>query len=171
MKNKILNSALLLLFSGLIIMLSGCTGKNIEHESSKYNNIDGSHMSSSELIEMFESEGYTIRMERFIYTGSSDKSVHILLDNEKRGTTVERIVNTLVGTLMTYRNRNISKEYADILDLSDNNTNEKKQLYNNFMDLLKQYNITQTQISDMLDYYYRTNPDKIEIINMDDYLH
>lgn len=168
MKKKIFKSLLIIvLLSGIVFFLSGCTNNNNESSSKKQKNIDGSSMTSEELLEMFESEGFSIRMDQFISSRYSNKSTYIILENEKTGITIQRIVNTLAGTLMSYRNENMSTEYADLIDLSRNKTNEEEELYDNFLDLLEKYNITQPQISNMMDYYYRNNPDKIEIIDTD----
>lgn len=144
--------------------------KNTNLISVNNNSIDGSHMNSLELLEMFEKENYNIKIEKFISSSYSDNSVFIILENKTEGIRIQRILNTLVGTLMTYSEHNINKESADLLELSENDTKEKEQQYKAFLSWLKKYNITKSQLSEMLDKYYSNNPNKIEITNIDELL-
>lgn len=164
MKNKkniiiiILSIAVILLLSVVIYFVLSSNNSN------KQNNIDGSEMTSSELKNMFEAEGYDFRITEF----AGQKSTYIILENKKSGITVQRIINTLLGTLMTFDNDSINDEMADLITLSDNDTDGKKQQYKAFKSWLNYYNITQTQLSNMLDYYYSNNKSETEVINVNE---
>lgn len=129
-------------------------------------NVDGSKMSSSELLEMFEKEGYKIELTEF----SGQSGTYIILEDNKNGITIQKILNTLLGTMMTFEDNTINDKMADLIDLSENNTKEKEQQYEAYERWLKKYNITKTQLSQMLDSYYNNNKDKIEVINTDELL-
>lgn len=133
---------------------------NQHHKNSK----DGSNLSSSELLEMLYQEDYKIEITNI------DKTIHITLKNKKKGITIQRIYNTYLGTLMTFENDIINDERADVIKLSNNTTNKEKQQYKAYEDWLEYYNITQTQISEMLDYYYDINKNKTETINTEELL-
>lgn len=126
--------------------------------------IDGSSMTSSELIEMLESENYEINLTNI------DKYTYIELNNKLEGITIQKIPNTLSGTLMTFDDDTINDQMADILNISSNNTDEEQEQYNAFKSWLKYYNVTKEQISDMLDYYYNINKDKVEHISTEELL-
>ena len=123
-------------------------------------------MSSSELLEMFEKEGYKIELTEF----SGQSGTYIILEDNKNGITIQKILNTLLGTMMTFEDNTINDKMADLIDLSENNTKEKEQQYEAYERWLKKYNITKTQLSQMLDSYYNNNKDKIEVINTDELL-
>lgn len=130
------------------------------------NNIDGSNMSSSKLIEMFNKEGYNIKLTKFY----GQSGTYIILENQTEGVTIQRIVNTLIGTLMTFGDKSVNNERADLIDISRNNTKEKEQQYKIYQSWLKHYNITKTQLSDMLDYYLINNDEQTENININELL-
>lgn len=132
----------------------------ISNASKKINkNIDASTMIDSELLQMFNDEGYEISMSRF---SSAD---YIVLSNESNGVNIQRVYTKYIGTLMTYYNKTINDEMADLIDFTDNDTEEKKQQYENYQDWLKYYNISQTQLTKFLDNYYEKNQDSIVYID------
>lgn len=121
--------------------------------------IDASKMSSSELLDMFKSEGYEIRLTNL------DGILYIILENEKDGITIQRILNTLVGTLMTFDDDSINNEMADLITISENDSKERQEQYKAYKSWIEYYNVTKTQLSEMLDEYYENNKDKVEIID------
>lgn len=132
----------------------------ISNASKKINkNIDASTMIDSELLQMFNDEGYEISMSRF---SSAD---YIVLSNESNGVNIQRVYTKYIGTLMTYYNKTINDEMADLIDFTNNDTEEKKQQYENYQDWLKYYNISQTQLTKFLDNYYEKNQDSIVYID------
>ena len=54
---------------------------------------------------------------------------------------------------------------ADLINFTDNDTEEKKQQYENFQDWQKYYNISLSQLSEFLDNYYKNNQDSIVYID------
>ncbi len=126
--------------------------------------IDASKLSSIELLEMFNQEGYKIEMTNI------DGTLHLDLENEKEGITIQKIPNTLVGTLMTFNDDSINNEMADIITLSYNDTKEKEQQYKAFKSWLEYYNVSKTQISEMLDDYYNDNKNEIEYVDTEELL-
>ena len=128
----------------------------------KSHKIDGSNMSSGELINMFENEQYEFKLTNF----SGQQSIYVSISNSKKGITLQKILNTALGTMMTFYDDTINKESADLLVLSDNNTKEKQQQYKAFEDWLKYYNITKLQVSDMLDYYFTIHKNEVEIVDL-----
>lgn len=121
--------------------------------------IDASKLSNSELLEMFRQEGYQINMTNI------DGNLYLSLENEKEGITIQRIPNTLVGTLMTFNDNSINDKTADIITLSYNDTEEEQQQYEAFKSWLEYYNVGKAQISEMLDNYYSNNKNEVEYID------
>lgn len=156
-KKNIIILILSIIILTLIIILTITT---IIPKLDKATAVDGSQLSSYELLQMFNKEGYEINLKRF----HTDTTIYIILENNKDGITIQRILDTLVGTLMTYQDDSINDEMADLLDLEDNDTIEEKQQYKSFKNWLKKYNITKSQLSEMLDYYYTNNKNEIEYI-------
>jgi|GEM_PF-5428557 hypothetical protein len=127
--------------------------------SKKSKNIDGSNLNTSELINMFESDGYSLEITNL------DGTIYVSLNNKKDGISIQRIFNTYIGTLMTFDDDSINDEMADILNISDNDTEEKKKQYKAYKNWLEYYNISKMQLIDMLDYYYTNNKENIEYID------
>jgi hypothetical protein len=144
----------------LITMLFLIINKN---DDSK-NSIDASNMSYNELVSMFEKNGYNFELLNI------DNCVYIILKNPKNGITIQRVPNTLIGTLMTFADDTINNEMADLIDTSENNNKEKQQQYKAYQNWLNNYNISKLQLCSMLDNYYEENKDKIEYINTNDLL-
>lgn len=129
--------------------------------------IDASNYSNSELVDMFEKEGYSIRFVDI------DECLYILLENEENGITIQRIPKTFVGPLMTFSNESINDEMADLLVSLNNNTMEKQLQYKNYEEWLKNYNLTTPQVVKMLENYYsenKTDKDKTKVINTQELL-
>ena len=145
--NKNVAILVLSIILGIIILLFILF--TIFNQIKKSEMIDASDFSSSELIKMFDEEGYEIK----IYT-SGEYTTYVNLENNEEGITIQRIYNDLIGTLMTFDDDSINNEMADLIDTSENDTVEKEQQYEAFENWLKKYNITKLQVSDMLDTYY-----------------
>ena len=137
-----------ILFFILFIMLS---------QIKKSEMIDTSNYSYSELVAMFNQEGYEIT----IHT-SGQYTVYIVLENNEEGVTIQRIYNNLIGNLMTFDDDSINDEMADLIDTSENDTPEKQQQYKAFENWLNKYNLTKYKISNMLDTYYDLHKDEAE---------
>lgn len=144
-----------------IILIAYIGINNISKNINRNKNIDASTMLDTELLQMFKDGGYEISMSRF---SSAD---YIVLSNESIGVNIQRIYTKYVGTLMTYYNKTINDEMADLIDFTENDTEEKKQQYENFQDWQKYYNISLPQLSEFLDNYYKNNQD--EIVQIDEY--
>lgn len=149
---------IILLLTALIIILITFLILAFNYNKSNVN-VDGSNMSYDELIHMFEKEGYIFKLRKL------DTTLYITLENNKKGITIQRIPDTLVGTLMTFEDNSINYEMANLLDTNENNTKEKKQQYEAFLSWLNYYNISKIQLCSMLDNYYTNNVDKIEYID------
>lgn len=134
--------------------------KSTEKDTSKI--IDGSKLNNDELYGLFKDEDYSIRITKF----SDDLSTtYVILENKTEGITVQRIYNNYVGNLMTFDDNSVNDEMADLLYPDKNETEEEKQQYKAYQSWLNHYNITKTQLSEMIDNYYNKNLDKIEIID------
>ena len=169
-QNIIIIMLSIIIFILSIAFIAVFINRNITSDNQKSYSIDGSKMNNEEEFKMLQKENYTISMTQF--TSSSYKyyysrPIYITLENKQESIRIERIVNTLTGTLMTYRDKSINYEYADLIYSSYNNSDEKKQQYKAFTSWLQKYNISKTQLSDLLDWYYKNNSDKIEIIDED----
>lgn len=158
------NIIILILSAIILIMIIGSVAFFITRKVEGNTHIDGSKLSSLELLEMFKKEGYEIRITEL------DGTLYIILNNKREGITIQRIPNTLLGTMMTFDDDSINNEMADLITLSYNNTKEKEQQYKAYENWMKYYNITRTQLSEMLDDYYRNNKDKTETINTEELL-
>lgn len=154
MKKK---NVVVIILSIVIIIMAICiiyliSSKNSsELASNKSYSIDGSQMNDTELIEMLKKEGYNIEVTS---SNASSVTTYIILSNDTEGIIIQRIYNPYIGTQMTFRDKNLNDEYADLLYSGDNDTNEKEQQYKAYQSWLEKYNITKTQLSDMLDTYY-----------------
>ncbi len=131
-------------------------------EKNKPKIIDGSNMNNDELYELFNDEGYSIRITKF---SDNLSTTYVVLENKTEGITIQRIYNNYVGNLMTFDDDSVNSEMADLLYPDENKTEEEKQQYKAYQSWLSHYNITKTQLSEMLDNYYDENLDKIEIID------
>ena len=160
---------IILLLITIILIIIGITialaSKLNEKNFSK--TIDSSKLSSTELLEMFEDEGYQI--ELITYT-SLPSTVYIIFNNKTEGITIQRIYDTYVGNQMTFDDDSINDEMADLLYSDRNDTEEEKQQYKAYRSWLNNHNITKTQLSNMLDVYYEKNKDKIKTININEFL-
>lgn len=157
------NITILILSIIILILIVGIISFFIINQHHK-KSIDGSNLSNSELLEMFSKEGYEVKLTNI------DGKLYINLENDKEGITIQRISDTLIGTLMTFNDDSINNEMADMITLSENNTKEKKLQYEAYKNWLDYYNTTKTQISEMLDTYYKNNKDKVEYINTEELL-
>lgn len=155
------NIAILILSITIVIMLVFIVIVLTFSKIIKSQKIDASNYSSFELIDMFNQEGYEIK----IYT-SGQYTIYVNLENSKEGVTIQRIYNNLIGNQMTFDDDSINEEMADLIDTSENDTVEKEQQYVAFENWLKKYNITKLQISNMLDTYYDLHKDEAE--NLDE---
>ena len=154
-KNIIILILSIVIFAMLICIILFFSINKTNNETT----IDASKMSSSELLDMFKSEGYEIRLTNL------DGILYIILENEKDGITIQRILNTLVGTLMTFDDDSINNEMADLITISENDSKERQEQYKAYKSWIEYYNVTKTQLSGMLDEYYENNKDKVEIID------
>lgn len=154
-KNIIILILSIVIFAMLICIILFFSINKTNNETT----IDASKMSSSELLDMFKSEGYEIRLTNL------DGILYIILENEKDGITIQRILNTLVGTLMTFDDDSINNEMADLITISENDSKERQEQYKAYKSWIEYYNVTKTQLSEMLDEYYENNKDKVEIID------
>ena len=136
-------------------------------EENKSKPIDGSKLNNDELYELFKEEGYSIRITTYSDTLST---TYVVLENKTEGITVQRIYNKYVGNLMTFDDNSVNDEMADLLYPDKNETEKEKQQYKVYQSWLKNYNITKTQLTEMMDNYYNKNLDKIEIIDISEFL-
>ena len=152
---------IILIITGIIFFINSKNSNNTE--SNELENRDWSKLTSNELITKFQDEGYDFEITKF----TDGNSIYIVLKNKVESITIQRIINTAIGTLMSYYNKSINNEMADIIDLSRNDTLEEQQQYKAFQGWLKYYNISKYQLSTMLDDYYELNKSSIQIIDVD----
>lgn len=138
----------------IIIILFLVLNKNISNSK-----IDASNMSYDELVKMFENQKYIFELTNL------DGYLYISLINLDKGITIQRIPDTLVGTLMSFHDEKINDEFADILYISENDTKEKETQYEAYENWLKYYNISELQLCNLLDNYYEQNMDKVEYVD------
>ena len=160
---SILIAIILTLAISIIFLL-----KPAKEDKTKSKTIDGSKLNNDELYELFKDEGYSIEITKF---SDSPSTTYIILENKTEGITIQRIYNNYVGNLMTFDDDSVNNEMADLLYPDENKTEEEKQQYKAYQSWLNYYNITKTQLSQMLDNYYDENLDKIEIIDTSKFLY
>lgn len=158
------NIIILILSMIILVLIISFVLYFILNKYSGFNHIDGSNMSTPQLIEMFKSEGYELKVINI------DGIMYTMLENEPEGITIQKIYNTLVGNLMTYDDDTINDKMADLLNTSSNDTLEEQQQYKAYENWLKKYNITKTQLVKMIDDYYIENKYNTEVINTQDLL-
>lgn len=160
MKIDVKNIIIIILLVAVLALTLILTLHHIKKPSVK---IDGSNMTSTELVEMFKNEGYNIELTYI------DTYLHMCLENKKEGITFQKVPNvyigTSIGTLLSFKDSTINSEWADLSNLSSNNTEEKEQQYRAYKTWLDYYNVTKNQISDMLDYYFINHEDEIDYID------
>ena len=89
----------------------------------------------------------------------------MVLENTVEGITIQRIYNKYLGNLMTFDDDCVNNEMADLLYPDKNETEEEKRQYKAYQSWFSNYNITKTQLSEMIDNYYNNNLEKIEVID------
>lgn len=143
---------IILAIYGIIFLIHGENSNSTETFEVKKN--DWSNLTSTELIDKFQSDGYEISVNLY-----SSTTAYITLENKNEGIYIQRVQNTLIGGMLSFKNRNINDELADLIDISRNNTDEEKQQYKYFEKWSSQYNVSKTQLTAMLDYYlqYQNN--------------
>lgn len=160
------NIIILLLITIILILLICIMIFKLNYKQ-KSKVIDFSKLSSTELLEMFEDEGYQIELKSF---SDLPSTVYIIFRNKTEGIIIQRIYDTYVGNQMTFYDDSINDEIADLLYYDRNDTEGKKQQYKAYQSWLNNYNISKIQLSNMLDEYYEKNADKIKIIDMSEFL-
>lgn len=146
------NVIILVLVIIVLVLIASFTMFWVYKDTSINKSVDASNFSSSELLDMLYGQGYKINISK-----DRDNTVYIVLTNSKEGITIQRIYNKYLGTLMTFDDDSINDEMADLIDLSRNDSVDKKQQYEAYQNWIKQHNITKLQVSNMLDEYYSKN--------------
>lgn len=118
--------------------------------SGNINTKDNSNLSSSEVIEYLENEGYTFETEDY---ADLYPTHYIILRNDNEGIWIQKLTNELVGTMLSFKNDQINDEFADITSESANETTQEEQQYEAYENWLKDMGLTKMQLVDALDFY------------------
>lgn len=115
---------------------------------------DNTNLTSFEIIEYLENEGYTFEIQDYenIYT-----THYIILRNDDEGIWIQKVINELIGTMLSFKNEQINEEFADITSESSNETKEEQQQYEAYINWLADMGLTKMQLVEALDFYDSMN--------------
>lgn len=119
-------------------------------DNAKIGKQDNSDLNSFEVIEYLEKKGYTFEIQDYTYTYSTH---YVVLRNDDEGIWIQKIINELTGTMLSFKNDQINDEFADITSESANKTKEEEQQYEAYLNWLKDMGLTKMQLVDALDFY------------------
>ena len=115
---------------------------------------DNTDLTSFEVIEYLENEGYTFETQDYthIYT-----THYIILRNDSEGIWIQKIDDELIGTMLSFKNDQINDEFADMTSESTNETKEEQQQYEAYMNWLEDMGLTKMQLVNSLEFYDSMN--------------
>ena len=129
--------------------------------SNKQEKIDNSNLTDRQVIEYLENENYKFEKSSF---SDNDSTIYTTISNDN--VYLQKIVNIYLGTKYTFGNEVYNDENADIVNLDNNDNDEKNIQYSAYQKWLKEINLTDNQIISVLDYYDENNI--VEYINVDE---
>lgn len=135
----------IILVALMCLCIVGC-GSNGKDKDKKIDNTD---LSSKEVQEYLEKEGY-----EFLVSDNENTQYTII---SKDNIWIQKIVNNYIGNFVTFQNDKINDEHASIVDEKENDTDELKEQYNGFLKWLESVGLDKSQITDVLDYYDSEN--------------
>ena len=128
------------------------------------NRIDTSNFTDKEVIEYLESLGY--KYDKTMYSNLLS-TTYITITDKKDDIRIQKIINDFVGTSYTFQNSSYNDSHADILNIEDNDDEEKIQ-YSAYNKWLKEINLSDSQVISSINYYDKNN--EVKIIDVDDLL-
>lgn len=132
----------------VVILLSIILFNNIKTRKQ-----DNSSLVSFEVIQYLEERGYTFEVQDYTYIYTTH---YIILKNDDEGIWIQKIVDELTGTMLSFKNKQINNEFADITSESANETKEEQQQYEAYINWLEDMGLTKMQVVDALDFYNAT---------------
>lgn len=112
--------------------------------------VDKSDLLEVEVLQYLEDKGYTFDVEDYTYIYTTH---YIILRNDEEGILIQKIVNDITGTHLSFNNKQINDEFADITSESANTTIEEKEQYQAYLYWLEDMGLTKIQITNTLDFY------------------
>ena len=111
---------------------------------------DNTDLTSFEVIEYLENEGYTFETQDYTYIYTTH---YIILRNDEEGIWIQKIISEISDNQVTFRNKQINDKSADMTSESANETKEEQQQYEAYMNWLEDMGLTKMQLVDALDFY------------------
>lgn len=115
---------------------------------------DNTNLTTFEVMEYLQSNGYKFEVEDYTYIYTTH---YVILRNDADGIWIQKIINDLTGTYLTFKNDLINDEHANITSEAANETEDKKQQYKAFLNWLEDMGLTKRQLNDVLDLYDEIN--------------
>ena len=111
---------------------------------------DNSSLSSYQVKEMLEREGYvfeTSNLETKYITH------YVIIRNNKEGIRIQKYINPLIGTEISFNNKSYNDKLADVSSESANKTDEERKQYKAYLNWLNDMGLTKSQVVDVLEYF------------------
>ena len=115
---------------------------------------DNTNLTTFEVMDYLQSNGYTFKIEDYTYIYTTH---YIILRNDDDGIWIQKIINDLTGTYLTFKNDLVNDEHANITSEAANETEDKKQQYEAFLNWLEDMGLTKKQLNDVLNLYDEIN--------------
>lgn len=142
----IISSTFIIIILLLIILLNTLNNNN------KIKQVNTMSFNDEQVIEYLENNDYEIK--KYIFE-STPNTIYVTISNDK--IEMQKIDNPYIGTVYFFDNNLYNDNYADIMNLSKNNTDEKKEQYYAYKKWLDSINLTDEQIISALKYYDKYN--------------
>lgn len=115
---------------------------------------DNTDLSPFEVIEYLEDKGYMFETQDYTYIYTTH---YIILRNDEEGIWIQKIISEISDNQLTFRNKQINDESADMTSESTNETKEEQQQYEAYLNWLEDMGLTKMQLVDALDFYDSMN--------------
>lgn len=115
---------------------------------------DNTDLIPFEVIEYLEDAGYQFEVQDYEHMYTTH---YIILRNDDEGIWIQKIDDELVGTMLSFNNKQINDEFADMTSKSANETKEERQQYRAYINWLDDMGLTKMQLVRALDFYDSIN--------------
>lgn len=127
----------------VIFAFSGCNDKNDS------TSVDKSGFSDADVIEYLQNQGFEFSATE----GSTGSTKYIYVSHNDSKIAFQKITNTYIGILYSWKNGDINDEWAEMKSTYENDTDEEKKQFKAYEKWLEYHNLTSKQVTEALDYY------------------
>lgn len=143
-------------FLAIIILIATITISVVTFNKSN-NKTANANLKDNEVIEYLESLGY--EYEKKMYSNLTS-TTYISITDKAGNIRIQKIINDYIGTSYTFQNSAYNDSHADILNIDENDEDEKIQ-YSAYNKWLNEVNLTDTQIIESINFYDENNSVKV----------